>query len=250
MRQKEFTRSYTMTAADCGPESVMTPQFLAAMVIEVATLHANQLGVGYDRLMLDGMTWVLSRLSLDMTRWPGINEVFTVTTWIEGVNRHFSERNFEICTADGEVLGYARSVWMGIRVRERSGGDLSLLESLRDVVSEKRCPVPPVPRLRAMPDDAVSTGYTFTYCDCDFNRHVNTVRYIELLLNRGSLDFYDTCQVSRLDIAFMHEARCGEEVTVEVAAEDNDSVWQCAVKHGDTVLTRAMIQFRKHIFNV
>lgn len=250
MREKEFTRSYTMTAGDCGPESVMTPQFLAAKVIEVATLHANQLGVGYDRLMLDGMAWVLSRLSLDMDRWPGINETFTVTTWIEGVNRHFSERNFEICAADGEILGHARSIWMGIRVRERSGGDLSLLESLRDVVSEKRCPAAPIPRLGAMPDDAVSTYYTFTYCDCDFNRHVNTVRYIELLLNRGTLEFYDTCQVSRLDIAFMHEARYGEEVSVDVAADDDNSLWQCAVRRGDTVLTRAMIQFRQHIFNL
>ena len=37
------------------------------------------------------------------------------------------------------------------------------------------------------------------YCDVDFNRHVNSSRYIELLLVRWSLDFHDRNRLTRFE---------------------------------------------------
>ena len=85
-------------------------------------MHANLLDVGYARLVEDGLTWVLSRLSIEMYRYPGINESYSLSTWIEGFNRHFSERNFELTAESGEVLGHCRSVWVPINIRRRESG--------------------------------------------------------------------------------------------------------------------------------
>ena len=63
-------------------------------------------------------------------------------------------------------------------------------------------------------DRADSVDYTFMYCDIDFNRHVNTVRYVTMLLNRFSLREMDETQINRLDMAFMREGRYDEPVTV------------------------------------
>ena len=40
-----------------------------------------------------------------------VDERYSVVTWVEKLNRHFSTRNFMIAMADGSVAGYARPAW-------------------------------------------------------------------------------------------------------------------------------------------
>ena len=70
-----------------------------------------------------------------------------------------------------------------------------------------------------------SQSHTFGYVECDLNRHVNTVRYLELLLNQFPLETYDALMVRRMEIAFTKETRYGETLTVNVdATEPHDCV--------------------------
>jgi hypothetical protein len=52
--QREYTHSYYLTAARCNAQSELSVAKLAQQVIETATTHANNLGVGYERLIRDG----------------------------------------------------------------------------------------------------------------------------------------------------------------------------------------------------
>ncbi len=247
---KEYIKHYTLTAPECNPQAMMPLTLLANRVIETATYHANELGVGYARLLKDGKAWVLSRLSIEMQRWPAVSEDYSLRTWIEGFNRHFSERDFEITDGNGNVLGYARSIWMAIDINGRQGGDLSMLDALRDTVNDRPCPMEKIRRFTPIGDSATyKSMYRFRYCDCDFNRHVNTVRYIELIQNRWDLDFYDRYQVSRFDIAFMHEAKCGQEAAL-LLREDGDEAFLAEIDLDGEAVTRARISFRQHEFNI
>lgn len=222
---KEYTVSYSLTAAECGPEQCMTPPLMVTRLIEVATLHANYLGIGYARLIVDGLAWVLSRVSLEMNRWPRVGENYTLRTWVEGCNRLFSQRNMEITSTDsGEVIGYARTIWMAIDIKRRVAGEIPSLDTLaRVVVNDRPCPIAPTPKLREPKgSDAVVSEYTFRYTDLDFNRHVNTVRYLELLIDQWLLDWHDAHSVSRLDMAFLHEAVYPQAVTVTTAPDPAD----------------------------
>ena len=64
--------------------------------------------------------------------------------------------------------------------------------------------------------------YRFQYSDLDINRHVNSSRYIELLLNQWSLEFHDKNRLTRFDIAYIHEARYDQEVTLRLL-DSNES---------------------------
>ncbi|MDE6835460.1 MAG: hypothetical protein K2J03_00705, partial [Muribaculaceae bacterium] len=63
--------------------------------------------------------------------------------------------------------------------------------------------------------------YTFRYNDIDFYRHVNTVRYVSLLLNSYSLEEFDKSFIRRLELSFLHEGNFGE--TVEIRRFNHDS---------------------------
>lgn len=227
MTQDRFIHKFFLTAGECDAEGRMPLTRVAERIIEVATEHANALGIGYAALIKKNLGWVLSRLSIEMKRFPGINEEYTVTTWIETYNRRFSERNFEFSDASGAVLGYARSVWVPMNFATRTLGDISEFGANSFPTADLPCPIERTPRLEAAAD-AEQEIYTFRYCDLDFNRHVNTVRYIDLILNHWPLEHYDAHTISRFDIIFHQECHFGETVTLLV-----DSGGVCSILRPD-----------------
>ena len=223
MKQKQHTHSYTLTAGESNAEGVMPLTLLVERIIEISTEHANNLNIGYATLIKQNIGWVLSRLSVEMTSLPTINESYTLTTWIESYNRHFSERNIAITGHDGKIFGYARTVWVAMNFATRTVADLNLLDRESFPTANLACPIEKTPRIASLPDATTNLEYTFKYCDLDFNRHVNTVRYVELLMNRWSLEHYDKFFARRFDITFHRECRYGETVALKYADRDDTS---------------------------
>ena len=138
---REYTHRYFLTAGKCDASQHMPLSLIARHVIEVATEHANAWGAGYANLIAHNEAWVLSRLTIEMIRYPGINEGYELTTWVEGFNRHYSERNVEIKDGNGEIIGYVRSIWFSINITTRQPADLSRLQVIAENVGDRPCPI-------------------------------------------------------------------------------------------------------------
>ena len=243
MLDKEFSKSFTLGAGETGAEGTMPLWLMAQRAIELATAHANYLGIGYATLIKRNIGWVLSRLSIETLRPMVINTQYTVTTWIESYNRRFSERNFAITGADGTVYAYIRSIWSAIDYEKRTGADIGAVAPEGLPISDRPCPIAPAPRVGELGPDARRVPYTFRYCDIDFNRHVNTVRIIELILNQWPLERYDAMEPVRLDVIFHHESTYGQ--TVEVLSDDHEDRSLCELVHNGIRLIGAAITWRK-----
>ena len=214
-----LTQSWFLTAGQTDSRSLMPITLIAARCIEVATEHAIALGIGYSELAEHRLGWVLARLSIEMIRYPGINESYSMSTWIEGYNRFFSDRCYVMKDGNGNTVANIRSMWVAIDMKTRSMADLGELERERFPISDIKCPVSKERApLIAKGAEVKSREYNFKYCDIDFNRHVNTIRYLDLVLNSYSLDFFDSNSISRLDVSFEHECYYGETVKLLTGA--------------------------------
>ncbi len=243
---RKFTQTFFLSAGETDAEGRLSVPFLTSKIIDISTAHANSLGIGNPSMETKGCGWVLSRLALDMQRYPEVNETYSLTTWIEGWNRHFSERIIQVTSADGQTFGYARTVWMVLDTTTRESVGLSHLSIPEGLEIPGECPIPKQGRhILVLPADSQeepgkgyikanqdSFKYLIKYCDLDFYRHVNTVRYIALLLNRFPLDVWDKTEVSRMELAFMHELRFGQEVTVRRHDEGMNSLFTIVDKNG------------------
>lgn len=250
-----FEERYFLTPAECNPMGRMPVTLLINRLIEVATLHANVLGIGFASLVERNETWVLSRVATEMRRYPRWNEHYAIVTWVSSVNRLFSERDFEILDGEGAVIGHARTVWAVMNTQTRQVADISRLEWMRGIMPDKVCPVEKPSRLRPL-TAFESVPYRFTYCDLDFNRHVNSSRYIELLLNQWDLNFHDTHRLTRFEIAYIREAVYGEEVEVRIKAQDYAAsaeaspqseplVYLAELTHNGEGLCRSLLRFTR-----
>lgn len=220
--KSEYRIDYFLSAGECNAQSVIPLPMLVQRVIEVSTMHANSVDIGYSRLHGLGMAWVLSRISLEMTRYPGINENFSLVTWVETINRHFSERNIEVIDGEGKTIGYARTIWVAIDMGTRRGADMSVF--MDDVVkSDRLCPIARQPKLPAVDEPDMVKVHQFQYCDIDFNRHVNSTRYVDAILNQWGVEFFDHNMVRRFDIAFMAETHYDDVIDVKLKNTENCS---------------------------
>lgn len=244
--EKEFSKTFYMSAGECDPRRRMPVPLLVSRIIEVATLHANSWGVGYRHLIENGCGWVLSRLTLEMEEWPAVDTDYRLTTWIENYNRHYSQRCMEIAdAATGRTLGYARTIWMVLDMRARTSVDISQLEYISANVTDRPCPIAPQSRLRPITAPTRETMHLVSYTDCDFYRHMNTVRYVELLMNQFDLSFHDKHDVHRLELAFTSETRYGTNLHVKLdESEANDVKAQLDDAEGTTHL-RARVVFNE-----
>lgn len=241
MLPSEITNKYFLTAGETDAQGRMPMWVIVSRVIEVATDHANILGVGYATLSELGIGWVLTRLSVEMLKYPTINESYTVTTWIEGYNRLYSDRCFEIRDGEDKVVGNIRSMWVAINMKTRSAADLTALDRSHFVLSDRKCPVSRTGKQHPLAEEAQESNYTFKFCDLDFNRHVNTVQYVRHILNQWDLEKYDHNEIARFDITFHAECKFGEMVRIRhIDTTETSSMAEIINPEGHQAVTAAI----------
>lgn len=188
-------------------------------LLNAADFHSNDRGYGMNYLMPRHKTWVLSRLAIEMQEMPKFYDKFTVETWVESAMKYFTSRNFKICASasDGseaeKVYGYGKSVWAMIDTETRQPVDIfSIHDGLikEYIETEKPCPIAASSRVKMGKDaELVRTIHTY-YNDVDVNGHINSVKYIEHVLDLFDLDYYKTHFLQRFEIAYVAESHQGD----------------------------------------
>lgn len=217
------TESFFLSAGESNAERELSLPLLVSRLIDIATAHANELGIGNPSMSHINGGWVLSRLTIEMQAYPKVDTSYSISTWVESTNRHFSTRAFRICLEDGSVCGYARSIWMIMDTNSHVNIGLDHIVIPEDMIDgtvvpidkqAKHVPIVATEQEKAESKVALLASqppfvYEFQYCDLDFYRHVNTVRYVNMLLNRYSLEEHDATFIKRLELSFLHEAKYG-----------------------------------------
>lgn len=239
----QFKIEFFLSAAQCNAEGELPLPTLLQYLIDIATSHANSLNFGYSRLKESDSAWVLNRVAVEMESFPAINQKFTLSTWVVSTNRLYSDRAFRFDDAEGNIIGYAISRWAAINVTTRR--PMNLLELFPEGLPDTGISVPitSFSKIRHPEEEGTSSPLIFKYADIDCNRHVNSTRYVEHLLNCFSVHFFDTHSISRFEIVFHDEAFFGDHVDVISHVTDTEAtVWIALDKK---VLTISRFTFLK-----
>lgn len=203
----------------CDFHSRLFMGHLGNHLLNAADFHSNDRGYGMSYLMPRHKTWVLSRLAIEMEEMPRSYDKFFVETWVESAMKYFTARDFKVMgkTADGEerVYGYGKSVWAMIDMESRQPVDIySIHDGLikEYIETEKACPISASSRVKMSKDAAFVRSIDTYYNDVDPNGHINSVKYIEHILDLFDLDFYKTHFLQRFEIAYVAESHQGDRL--------------------------------------
>ena len=182
---------------------------------EMANIHADALGFGYDNLMGKNTVWVLSRVHVKVLRHPKWRETIQMETWHKGDESIFGLRDFFVCDDNGEPLILATSSWVIIdavsrrilRIRNVVGDDNGTAYQ-RDAIKKS------AERLTS-PDGMVLVGEKrVSYSDIDINQHTNNAKYIEWAVDFIDSDMLEQKPVKEFTVNFNHESKLHQKIDI------------------------------------
>jgi len=216
-------------------------------MLNAADFHSTDRGFGMRYLMSIQRSWVLSRLAIEMEDIPKQYDRFCIETWVESAMRYFTNRNFCVVGSDGRVFGYGRSVWAMIDTETRQPTDIYAIDNgaiEQWIVKEKECPIEKGGRVKMSADGPrlVRTIDTF-YNDVDINGHINSVKYIEHVLDLWPLYWYKAHRVKRFEIAYVAESHQGDRLAfyMEQTGEQVFCVRICRESDGAEVVRSKVV---------
>lgn len=214
--------NFNIEAQDIDFRRRVSLRSLTNMVLVAAGRNADENGFGLLELQTEHYTWVLSRLVIDMERFPTEKDSLSIETWIEHVGTAFTTRNFRIIDGDGIVIGYAASSWAVIDMQTRRSVQLDTIPSMQQFIVPESTPIGEPGRI-ANVEGEIANIFTVKYSDIDVNGHTNSLNYVQWLSDCFSLDFYRSHYIRRFEINFLKEITYGDggEVYRQMIAPDD-----------------------------
>jgi medium-chain acyl-[acyl-carrier-protein] hydrolase len=207
-----WKEQFKVRAYEVGRDAALTMQFVCNYLQEIAGNHAYELGVAVDHLLKNNITWILSRLHVQMVRYPYWRETVTIKTWPAQVDRLYAIRDFELFDGRERPVGKATSSWMLMDIKSRK--PIPITDSIQQIHlnSPGRAIDDVFEKLPVMQEAQNEKLFHVRLSDLDVNQHVNNVNYIEWGLETVPEEIYKFYFLADMEITFRAESNFGDQV--------------------------------------
>ena len=221
----------------------MRPSALCNTMLACAGHHADTRGFGATRKL----GWVMARMVLDIKNIPLGAQKFTVETFIKNAYRGFTDRCLRALDENGNEIAAMMCTFAMIDLDTRSPFDFdSEFHDLfvRYLAPDEPCSIPRVPSpRRCNVDDVESVHRRIRYSDVDINGHMNSIRYIDHIMDILPLDYLYTHDFNRFVVAYMQEAKPGEGLNYYMKEVEDDTFYVQIVKDSGEAICRCEMSF-------
>jgi len=192
---------------------------------DVATLNAEENGIGYDWLIPNHLGWFLLKYRMEFVRYPNNMDYIEIETMSRGAQKLFAMRDFYIYSPENELICTIASSWAlmdmdnktmvlpqkfkeNIDVYQKSDNDLNfhkiILPSTFDYQKD----------------------FEVRFDDIDVNHHANNTTYISWALDALPCEFRRKYSIKNIDMYFKKEITLSEILTskVKINSELNQTV--------------------------
>ena len=229
--KKSWTDRYLVHSYEIDQQSRLSIVSAINYFQESAWRNAESMGFGFRDLAAKDRVWVLSRMYVEMYRYPLWGDTVQLETWPKGMESLFALRDFRLKSADGnELLGAGTTAWLII------DGTTHRLQRVEHVCGDMPCypqhalgrqPAKIAPAAMMMPQTRITAGYT----DVDVNSHVNNVCYLNWAVNYLPIE-NNRLSVRSMEINFLSEARLHDPVEI-LYGSDGEQTWVCSLRNPD-----------------
>lgn len=209
---------------------------------DLATAHAEQLGIGFAAMQGRKQAWVLNRVCAEIAEHPHAEERLTTETYPHKPNAVDAVRDYYLYGEDGRLLVKGTSKWCVLDVETRAIRRVAPLFKFPPEAYTQRQAIAdgcmPIEKANTQPVYEAVVRIT----DLDRNGHVNNARYGDMILNACSKEWLQENTVAGFSLHYMSELRYGNTYTVYGTPNQDGFEGRC----GDTEIFRARVSWRKN----
>lgn len=210
---------------------------LGDCLLDVAGLHALDISTGIDTLQQQGLTWVIAGMKFKLGTMPTINSRFDVATCVPVCTRITTQRDF-VASVGGVTFAEVSSEWLIINMSTRRPVFINeVLPQLENACGDGT----PLDRYKHLRHSSVGEEFvmnrTIGYSDVDVNRHLYSMRYLQMALDTFDTNFMTHNRICEIDVNFVSEVFWGQ--SVEIIRRSSDNIHNIEMQHNGKVVFRA-----------
>lgn len=210
-----FARNVRVDTSMCDACGRLGLHNAFALFQDIASEHAEEIGVGFEAMQQRGLFWVTARSRVRFYRRPGLMEMVRAETWPAPPGATRCDRFYRL-SAGTEVLLEGRTQWCvfdlnkgAVHPAEDAGYNEGLVFSGETLLD--------APHARMRHDfaeaDAVQR-HVVRATDVDMGRHMNNVAYLRAIMDSFSVAELAQMPVREMEILFCLPCFEGDELTI------------------------------------
>lgn len=227
----------------------LKPSAIMEYFQDLATLHASEIGIGFEEMKSRNLCWVLNRLSAEIELYPEVGQEIVITTFPHKPSIVDAVRDYYITDIHGKNLIRGTSRWCVLDTNSKAVRRCSPLFSYDDsrynpefALENGNIQLPELETIDCKSESTYSSAVRIT--DLDRNGHVNNARYADIVLNSCDFDYYSTHSIRAFDFNFLCEMKIGNEYTVSVKTVNDASYFEASGNTRVNPIFRARILWR------
>ena len=222
----------------------MRPSNICSSMLNFAYRHAEARGFGST----SSLGWVIARMGVHVERVPLEKERLRVDTWIRNLYHGFTDRCVRMVDEDGNEVVSMIATFAMIDLETRTSVDLS-----GDIgVAMNGCLVPDeqlalrrIPSINRTPVEEVTFKRRPHYSDIDVNGHMNSIRYIDHILDAMPIDYIKSHDLTDIIVAYMQEGCATEELAYGIKELEPDHYIVQVTKENGAAASRFELKFKE-----
>ncbi|MFN4217089.1 MAG: acyl-[acyl-carrier-protein] thioesterase [Brevinematales bacterium] len=243
-----YENRFDVRFTEKSPIGTITLATLCRYLLEVADDHAYQLGVDFETMFSQGLTWALLRVCMEIKGNITSLSDIVVATWPTAREGLYVYRDYAVFSSGGESVAQATSQWVILDRLTRK--PVRPPDFLTDLYSRLYGDAPP-PRLpvvftrwnqldRSLYPVCYKRDILIRRSDTDINGHTNTAAYIEFMEEAIPLEWYRKKRVCYFELHCLIESFDGEELLscAEVSSDEREMIHTLIYKRDNVVVAR------------
>lgn len=229
---KKYTQEITIGAYHTNQYAQASVTSLFNIMLEAAWAHARVMEWGYDNLKGNNMFWVLSRVYFELEKYPLWQEKITLNTWSAGTDGMYAYREFVLENEQHEVLLTGSTAWLILNMETKR---IFRLRDFRDTFprleQQNVCRNPK--RIKPQSQSKELQFYPVQFSELDVNKHFNSVKYLERVLDDFGIDFLDRFELIDIEVNYLKEGMAGDALAVDTSRIDDTHFQSTIVRESD-----------------
>lgn len=194
------------------------------LFMDVASIHAEQLGVGFEKMAERELFWLTAKTQVNFYERPAMNDMVTLSTWPEAPERVRANRSYEM-QKNGKTVITGKTEWAVINTRTNR------LAPMSNVFAEDMAfdiPTACPQAFDRIPDDYNEDEAYYEYIvrsiDIDVGGHMNNAAYVRAAI--GSLSNAEIERLSPKRMCVIYKSPCFEGDKLRLyKREDGDRLY-------------------------
>lgn len=224
-----YKDSFLVKSDQTDPKQTLRYFSFMCIAQEMANLHADILGFGYENLIAHNQVWVLSRAHIKFINAPKWKDKIDIETWHKGKAGLFWNRDFAVYGPNGTLDIAATTAWVIMNTNTRRIERRTIFDSDANVEEKSH-----KQDIIDTPCDKISlpeSGTEFVrnkrvvYSDIDMNGHANNAKYIEWVIDSLPIEFIKEKEITDLKINYISEAQLGETIKISTGKYSDNRIY-------------------------